>query len=94
MLRNRKETQQRIGLVIPEQVVPETHLLRKIDRSIGFSFINKLCASLYSENVGRLAVEPASCSACYSWDTCEESVPNGVWVKISTTTSQTNGSAV
>ena len=38
--------------------MPETHLLRKIDRSIDFSFINKLCAPLYSENVGRPAVEP------------------------------------
>ncbi len=39
-------------------MVPETHLLRKIDRSINFSFINRLCAPLYSENVGHPAVEP------------------------------------
>lgn len=39
-------------------MVPENHLLRKIDRSIYFSFINKLCARLYSENVGSPAVEP------------------------------------
>lgn len=58
MLRSRKEKQQGIEVVILEQMVPENHLLRKIDRSIDFSFINKLCAPLYSENVGRLAVEP------------------------------------
>lgn len=45
-------------VVILEQMVPENHLLRKIDRSIDFSFINKLCAPLYSENAGRPAVEP------------------------------------
>lgn len=58
MLRSRKEKQQGMELVILEQMVPENHLLRKIDRSIDFSFINKLCAPLYSENAGRPAVEP------------------------------------
>ena len=45
-------------LVILEQMAPENPLLRKIDRSIDFSFINKLCAPLYRENTGRPAVEP------------------------------------
>ena len=58
MLRSRKEKQQGMEVVILEQMVPENHLLRKIDRSIDFSFINKLCAPLYSENVGRPAIEP------------------------------------
>lgn len=58
MLRSRKEKQQGMEVVILEQMVPENHLLRKIDRSIDFSFINKLCAPLYSENTGRPAVEP------------------------------------
>ena len=58
MLRSRKEKQQGMELVILEQMVPENHLLRKIDRSIDFSFIGKLCAPLYSENVGRPAVDP------------------------------------
>ena len=42
MLRSRKEKQQGMEVVILEQMVPENHLLRKIDRSIDFSFINKL----------------------------------------------------
>ena len=58
MLRNRKEKQQGMEVVILEQMAPENHLLRKIDRSIDFSFINRLCAPLYSENTGRPAVEP------------------------------------
>ena len=44
--------------MIPEQLVPQDHLLRKIDRSIDFSFIRRLCAPLYSANLGRPAIEP------------------------------------
>ena len=59
MLRSRKEKQQGMEVVILEQMYHDRIiLLRKIDRSIDFSFINKLCAPLYSENVGRPAVDP------------------------------------
>ncbi len=44
MLRSRKEKQQGMEVVILEQMVPENHLLRKIDRSIDFSFVGKICA--------------------------------------------------
>ena len=44
--------------MILEQLVPQDHLLRKIDRSIDFSFIRRLCAPLYSANLGRPAIEP------------------------------------
>ena len=44
--------------MIPEQLVPQDHLLRKIDRSIDFSFIRRLCAPPYSANLGRPAIEP------------------------------------
>ena len=44
--------------MILEQLVPQGHLLRKIDRSIDFSFIRRLCAPLYSANLGRPAIEP------------------------------------
>ena len=44
--------------MIPEQLVPQDHLLRKIDRSIDFSFIRRLYAPLYSANLGRPAIEP------------------------------------
>ena len=58
MLRSRKEKQQGMEVLILEQMVPENHLLRKLDRGIDFSFINKLCAPLYSKNTGRPVVEP------------------------------------
>ena len=39
MLRQQREKQQKMNLVIMEQMVPEDHLLRKVDRAVDFSFI-------------------------------------------------------
>ena len=58
MLNKFHEKQQEMELIILEQLVPQDHLLRKIDRSIDFSFIRRLCAPLYSANLGRPAIEP------------------------------------
>ena len=58
MLRKIHEKQQGMELIILEQLVPQDHLLRKIDRSIDFSFIRRLYAPLYSANLGRPAIEP------------------------------------
>ena len=58
MLRERRERQQEMDLVILEQMIPEDHLLRKIDRVVDFSFIHELCAPLYSTDNGRPAIEP------------------------------------
>lgn len=58
MLQKRQEKQQAMELVIIDQLVPEDHLLRKIDRSVDFSFIRKLCEPLYCMDNGRPAIEP------------------------------------
>ena len=58
MLRERRERQQQIDLVILEQLVPKDHLLRKIDQAVDFSFIHDMCAPLYCENNGRPAIDP------------------------------------
>ncbi len=58
MLNKSHEKQQGMELIILEQLVPQDHLLRKIDRSIDFSFIRRLCAPLYSANLGCPALEP------------------------------------
>lgn len=50
--------QSELEFVMIEDLVPEDHLLRKIDRYIDFSFINKICAPYYSKDTGRPAVEP------------------------------------
>ena len=39
MLKRQREKQQQMNLVIMEQMIPEDHLLRKVDRTVDFSFI-------------------------------------------------------
>ncbi|MBQ6346030.1 MAG: IS1182 family transposase [Clostridia bacterium] len=58
MLRQQREKQQMMNLVIMEQMVPEDHLLRKVDRAVDFSFIYELCAPLYCADNGRPAIDP------------------------------------
>lgn len=50
--------QQKIEYVMIENLVPEDHLLRKIDKYIDFSFINEVCRPYYCENNGRPSIEP------------------------------------
>ena len=58
MLKQRREKQQQMELVNMEQMVPEDHLLRKVDRAVDFSFIYDLCAPLYCADNGRPAIDP------------------------------------
>ena len=41
-----------------EQMVPENHFLRKVDRAVDFSFIYNLCAPLYCADNARPTVDP------------------------------------
>lgn len=47
-----------MDLVILEQMIPEDHLLRRIDRAVDFGFIHELCAPLYCADNGRPAIDP------------------------------------
>lgn len=58
MLREKKEKQIKMEMVILENLVPENHLLRKIENVIDFSFINEICKPYYSEDNGRPAIGP------------------------------------
>ncbi|SDM51899.1 transposase, partial [Acetanaerobacterium elongatum] len=58
MLNTGTNRQEKMELVIIENLVPKDHLLRKIDRYIDFSFINEICRPYYCENIGRPAIEP------------------------------------
>ena len=57
MLKNR-EAQQAAEIIIMEEMIPKNHLLRRIDCAVDFSFIDKLCAPLYSADTGRPAIPP------------------------------------
>ena len=59
MLREqKKEKQMQLEVVMIEELVPQDHLLRKIDKAVDFSFIHEMCKNLYSPNIGRPAIEP------------------------------------
>ena len=58
MLKERWESQQQMDLVILEQLVPENHMLRRIDAAVDYSFIGDLCAPQYCADNGRPAIEP------------------------------------
>ena len=57
MVIERKEAQSEIELVMLEELVPQDHLLRKIDKYIDFSFIRDLTRDLYCHTNGRPAVD-------------------------------------
>lgn len=58
MLVKENGRQEKMEVVIIEQLVPKNHLLRKIDKYIDFSFIHDLCAPYYCKDNGRPAIEP------------------------------------
>ena len=58
MYTERSSKQIRYEMVMLEELVPKDHLLRKIDKAIDFSFINRICKPYYCENNGRPAIEP------------------------------------
>lgn len=47
-----------MDLVILEQMIPEDHLLRRIDRAVDFGFIHELYVPLYCADNGRPAIDP------------------------------------
>ncbi|MCI6275491.1 MAG: IS1182 family transposase, partial [Clostridium sp.] len=46
MINERREAQNEMEVVMLEQLVPQDHLLRKIDKYIDFSFIRELTKDL------------------------------------------------
>ena len=93
MLKQRREKQQQMELVIMEQMVPEDHFLRKVDRAVDFSFIYDLCAPLYCADNGRPAIDPEILFRMLLVGYCTGSSPRHGWRKRSTTISPTSGFA-
>ncbi|SER20583.1 IS1182 family transposase [Piscibacillus halophilus] len=58
MFNSKKERQMEIEMVTIDELVPEDHLLRKIDQYIDFSFIPEKVRPYYSENNGRPSLDP------------------------------------
>ena len=61
MLRTReKEARKQIRFVCIEDLVPQDHLLRKIENVVDFSFVRDEVKELYSEDKGRPSVDPVT----------------------------------
>jgi transposase len=58
MLKQPEVPQQELELVTIESLVPQDHLLRKIDRAIDLEFIRERVRHLYCEDNGRPALDP------------------------------------
>ena len=58
MLKDRPQTQSSLEFVCIDELVPKDHLLRKVDKTIDFSFIHDLVKDLYCDNNGRPALDP------------------------------------
>lgn len=58
MINENNSSQQKLEMVYIENLVPEDHILRKIDKYIDFSFIRKITEKLYCTDNGRPAIDP------------------------------------
>lgn len=58
MLKKAEGQQQELELVSIEALVPDKHLLRKVDAAVDFSFIRERVRHLYCEDNGRPALDP------------------------------------
>lgn len=47
-----------VSMLSLDQLVPQDHLVRKVDAAIDFTFIYKLVENLYSEDKGRPSIDP------------------------------------
>lgn len=58
MLTSRDKIQEEIMMYTLEELVPEDHIVRKLDKAIDFSFIRDIVRPLYCEDNGRPSVDP------------------------------------
>ena len=58
MLKERPQTQSTLEFVSIDELVPNDHLLRKIDRTIDFTFLHDLVKDFYCADNGRPALDP------------------------------------
>ena len=60
MITKNPRTEPQLQMLSIDQLVPEDHLLRKINETIDFSFIYELVEEKYSPDMGRPSVDPVT----------------------------------
>ncbi len=58
MLKESAPQQYQLEMVTLEELVPQHHLMRKVDAAIDFEFIRDEVAHLYCHDNGRPAIDP------------------------------------
>lgn len=58
MLMKKEYTQTKIHTITIEQLVPQEHLVRKIEKVINFNFVYESVDNLYCKNNGRPSIDP------------------------------------
>ena len=58
MVKTGKQERHQIEFVCMDELIPEDHLLRKIDSVIDFTKIYDIVSDLYCENNGRPSIDP------------------------------------
>ena len=58
MLERGKNERGVIEIVSAEELVPQEHLLRKVDKAVDFRKLYEIVAPLYSEEEGRPSIDP------------------------------------
>jgi transposase len=58
LTKNTQINRDQVEMIALEQLVPDNHLVRKVEATIDFSFIYELVKDLYSEERGRPSIDP------------------------------------
>ena len=58
MLTKEQEQRQAIDMLCTDMLVPQDHLLRKIDAAVDFKHIYEIVEDLYCEDNGRPSIDP------------------------------------
>jgi len=58
MIKRKQQRQLKMELVCLDELVPDEHILKKVDKTVDFEFIREKTAHLYCQDNGRPAVDP------------------------------------
>ena len=58
LTRNQKNNRNNVFIMDMEKIIPNNHLIRKVDKAIRFDFIYDIVESLYADEIGRPSIDP------------------------------------
>lgn len=58
LTRNQKNNRNNVFIMDMEKIIPNNHLIRKVDRAINFDFIYDIVEGLYADEIGRPSIDP------------------------------------